>query len=502
MARGRFKLTWQAGSGRRGRWKKMYRGRILYFDGGRGKSDAEAYQRAVAEFDRQKVLIEAELSASRPHRQDYDEAIAEWECVLMAARDAEDNPAMIVAAAKIDELRKRMLRRKPPAVSKRFDYPVRRFGLRIGKVSTALGHSDVSKAAQVVADSVVGELDLTEQDEDHLAEIVRIYAGDAIWKDRLAKAQKKSDEAAAEVSVRARVASYVLKKRNSGITASASENIRRRLEYMQRKIGPDVDASLITGKHVDDLHQALLKDCADKRFSRAYAADIFKTAKMFIRWLDEIDVLAQLPKNLKSSSLRITPETPTVLTYSIDQIHQLFTGASDTLQLYMLLALNCGMTQVDISDLRPQDINWQNRTLSRRRGKTADSERVPTVTYKLWDTTFRLLQQLRTEDPNHLLTTVDGKPLRFEGWIEGRFTRRDSVRYQFDRHMKAVGAAGNFKGLKKTSASLLRDHSEFNGIESVFLDHAPRSVSDKHYTKVPTGLLAKALDWLALQYGL
>lgn len=124
MGRGPFKLTWQAGTGRRGRWKKMHRGRIFYFDGGRRKSDAEAYSRAVAEFDRQKVLIEAELCASRLHRQDYEEAVAEWKCVLLVARDAEGNPAMIVAAAKIDELRKRMSRRKPPAVSNRFDYPV------------------------------------------------------------------------------------------------------------------------------------------------------------------------------------------------------------------------------------------------------------------------------------------------------------------------------------------------------------------------------------------
>jgi len=479
----------------------MYKGRILYFDGGRGKSDSDAYARAVADFDRQKVLIDSELQASLPHRHDYEEAIAEWEQVLLASKEARDNPAMIVAAAKIDELRKRLSSRKPRPVSKRFDFPVRRFGLRTGQVVSALTQSDVAKSAGLIADSVLEELDVPEEDRDYVARVVQAYAGDAIWKDRLAKIQSNPDSANQQKTLKARIASYLAKKRPSGITATSYENIRRRLEYLQRTLGANLDASTITGKHLDDLHQALLKDCESKRFSRNYAADVIKTVKTFIRWLDEVEILPQLPRNLTSKSLRINREPPVIEAYSIEQVQNYFVEASPQLQLYVLLALNCGMTQIDISDLKPEDVNWTRGTLTRKRGKTASSTRVPTVTYKLWTRTLDLLLQLRSEDSDRLLTTSKGESLCGQGYREGRFVRRDAVRDAFEWHRKRRKLVGNFRMFKKTSASLLRDHPEFNGIEPVFLDHAPRSISDKHYAKVPETLLAMGLDWLETKYG-
>ena len=45
----KLKLTWQPGSGNRpGRWKKKYKGQSYYFPTGKGKSDSDAYQAALA----------------------------------------------------------------------------------------------------------------------------------------------------------------------------------------------------------------------------------------------------------------------------------------------------------------------------------------------------------------------------------------------------------------------------------------------------------------------
>lgn len=45
------KLTWQQGSGKRsGRWKKIYQGQTLYYDGGSGKEDRDAYGLATYRF--------------------------------------------------------------------------------------------------------------------------------------------------------------------------------------------------------------------------------------------------------------------------------------------------------------------------------------------------------------------------------------------------------------------------------------------------------------------
>jgi hypothetical protein len=58
MAR-KYTFTWQAGSSSRtGRWRKKYRGVTYYFCGGRGKTDREAYQAAVDEWNSLKKKLD------------------------------------------------------------------------------------------------------------------------------------------------------------------------------------------------------------------------------------------------------------------------------------------------------------------------------------------------------------------------------------------------------------------------------------------------------------
>ena len=94
------------------------------------------------------------------------------------------------------------------------------------------------------------------------------------------------------------------------------------------------------------------------------------------------------------------------------------------------------MTQVDISTLKPESVDWNAGTLTRKRGKTAHFERVPTVPYKLWDITLQLLKKLRSDDPNHLLVSSNGKTLRGEELRNGKLVRRDLIRVAFDQAMR------------------------------------------------------------------
>jgi integrase len=502
MGRKRFKLTWQAGKGRAGRWKKMYKGQIHYFHGGAGKSDAEAYSQAVAEFERQKLVIDAELHLARPFRHEYEEAISEWEIALAAAKDAEDGPVMVAAAAKIAELRRRAARQNPSAVSKRSDYPIRRMGLRVGQVSPVITGAAGAEGYADVELSLMDLLDVPESAEEQLATVAQRIAADSRWKERLARTKRSVVQKSSNKTLKAKVDEFVLKKQQSGVTPTFSDHVRRRLTYFQRKVGPELDASEISGKHLDHLHQELLKDTQSGVFSRTYAADVFKSCKMFIRWLHETEVLDSLPRNLTSRSLQVTVDRPTVQTYTVEGIRTVYNAASPRVRLYVLLALNCGMTQVDIAVLKPLDVDWHNGTLTRKRAKTANSERVPTVTYKLWNSTLDLLRAECSTDSEHLLTTSLGEPLRVETLRDGKLVKRDTIRGQFTQTLRSLDMKADFKSLKKTSASLLRDHPQFNGIEAVFLDHAPKSMSDKHYTKVPTSLLEAALGWLEVQFAL
>ena len=67
-----LKLTWdKAGS----RWKKIYKGRVLYFPFGAGKSDSLGYKRALEEFTRRRAEIDSRTEAQKPPRDAYEEAI-------------------------------------------------------------------------------------------------------------------------------------------------------------------------------------------------------------------------------------------------------------------------------------------------------------------------------------------------------------------------------------------------------------------------------------------
>lgn len=48
----------------------------------------------------------------------------------------------------------------------------------------------------------------------------------------------------------------------------------------------------------------------------------------------------------------------------------------------------------------------------------------------------------------------------------------------------------------------LRNNRHYQGLESLFLDRAPVSMADKHYTTVPQDLLNEAVLWLGDELGI
>jgi hypothetical protein len=104
--------------------------------------------------------------------------------------------------------------------------------------------------------------------------------------------------------------------------------------------------------------------------------------------------------------------------------------------------LNCGMTQKDIADLAIAEVDWDEGRIIRKRSKTGDCESVPTVNYKLWPETFRLLRQERAQDSSELvLLNSNGSPL----WTEqisaaGKYQKTDNVKNAFDRLQHGLDA--------------------------------------------------------------
>ena len=62
-------------------------------------------------------------------------------------------------------------------------------------------------------------------------------------------------------------------------------------------------------------------------------------------------------------------------------------------KLYLLLMLNAGMYQADVSDLGADEVNWQAGTITRKRSKRWKAVGSMSVTYKLWPETVELLRE-------------------------------------------------------------------------------------------------------------
>lgn len=126
---------------------------------------------------------------------------------------------------------------------------------------------------------------------------------------------------------------------------------------------------------------------------------------------------------------------------------------------------------------------------------------MPEVNYLLWTETLKLLKQ--EHKPNSIgrvLVNANGAPLCTERvGDDGKFKRTDNIKNAFDRLKKKIDLSKPLKSLKKTSASLLRGNEKYQGLEGLFLGHAPKSMSDKHYTAVPEKLFDEAISWLATE---
>ena len=108
-----------------------------------------------------------------------------------------------------------------------------------------------------------------------------------------------------------------------------------------------------------------------------------------------MEVIKSLPRVLDSQSkaLAIQELRNKPVVFSNEELATLFRAAKPRMKLYMLLMLNCGMTQKDVSDLNVLEVDWEEGRIIRKRSKTRGNGNVPEVDYRLWPETWDLLQQ-------------------------------------------------------------------------------------------------------------
>ena len=194
----------------------------------------------------------------------------------------------------------------------------------------------------------------------------------------------------------------------------------------------------------------------------------------------------------KDKSLKIdkgsAEATANIKTFTVDQIKTLLNRASRRTKLYILLALNTGMYQVDIAAMKRSEIDLEAQTITRKRSKTKNITSVPTVTYRLWDETAELLKQEMAAEGELALVGENGNPLRAHA---GNRARNDAVKNAFFRLTDKTGIKGSFKMFRKTSASKLKD-SPWHDVVDLFLGHAAAKISDVSYAESGTRAIGRS----------
>ena len=504
----KFELTFQRGAeGRVGRWKKFYRGKAYYLGSGRGKSDVASYREAVAAWAALKVKLDAEIvRLPRSCDAEYDEVIREWELVLSWSVQHGADEEAVVAREMLGELRERREKVRQPPVThsdrlwSRFR-PEQKVLEELAELAKTRGSGDLEQFRFEMLKRR-GKIAMLEKSSS-IDEVSSTQRAEIQWQDRLAN---QSQVAAAEEthSLGGWVKMFLAKEQQrvgaGDLSPGRFTSMKASIFYFRNWAGADVDVSTIAGQTLTRYHSHLLELMAADRCAATYARDRLVAVKTLIRWLWGQDAIENLPKNIDSKELKITRRTTTPETMTHAEVATLLRETTGLNRLCILLGLNCGMTQKDISDLLDADVSWPTGTITRKRSKTANHVGVPTVTYQLWPETLRLLQQHRSQTEVVLLTKA-GKRLVEERLDEtGSYRKSDSVKSAYDRRMAKLPFSKPFKLLRKTSATLIHSNPQFRGLDQLFLGHAPASIAERHYVATSKSALDDALEWLRAEY--
>ncbi len=309
-------------------------------------------------------------------------------------------------------------------------------------------------------------------------------------------------------TVQAQVEAWLRKQQAKVATEGMSpvrwNTLRACVSHFAAFLGESADVSIINGERLDGFHNFCLSKIGDRiqdgkaGWSARYTQEVFAVARQWIRWLWGKDLI-QLPKNL-DDRWRFESSSPEIKTWSTEEIKRVVGEAPGKLKLALLLMLNTGMTQKDVSDLQDTEVNWRDGTITRKRSKSRKRKNAPTVCYKLWPITFALLKKHRSGKDTVLLTKSGNSYLRFIH-VNGKLISRDNFAGSFRQLRERLDFRKPMKLLRKTSASLLESHPVYGRLTSLFLGHAPASIKDKHYAQVPQTLFDEAVTWLGQQYG-
>jgi len=185
-----------------------------------------------------------------------------------------------------------------------------------------------------------------------------------LWKDRLDAQAKRLDHVGDDDTFATNVEMFLQTKRNEvaagQLSAVRADSLRTYLDIAMDYLGKNSSVAKIDAALLANFRNYLLERIASKEISAYYGRDVFAAFKLLIRWVaNNTDKLEALPRNIDDKRLNIAISRQKAKTLSAEAIKQLLKQATSRTRLYLLLGLNCAMTQQDMSDWALAHYRWR-----------------------------------------------------------------------------------------------------------------------------------------------
>jgi integrase len=315
-----------------------------------------------------------------------------------------------------------------------------------------------------------------------MEELVDIFNVGKLWKERTRTVQPAEESGTRTIGTMVRDWLAIKRQQVGGkITPGRFANLKRHIDAFADFLGRQSPAGAINEQTWHDYNLSIIKAVNAGEYGDNHARRGLQGAAQQFCEFCFMSGWAAMPKNLRSKELRVHIQVKKVKTLPLSDIRTLYTAAQGPMRLYLLLMLNCGFRSGDISSLQRHEINWERGTITRQRVKTKKHHPgVPTVTYKLWPETLRLLKEHDSGQATVLLNTR-GNPL-----VVSRLTaddghsKWDNVGRAYERVARSVGIPTDHKRIRATMSSLIGG-SQFMPFTELFLGESPRGIAAKHY---------------------
>ena len=301
-------------------------------------------------------------------------------------------------------------------------------------------------------------------------------------------------------------ASYLKRKKilveNGELSHGRYERMRISLDFFRKWFG-NRTIHAITPVTLLDFHTHLIELVGARTYARETAKQFMTDAKQFIRYIGDVYDDYHIPRNLGSRGLNVKVEQKEVAAFTPAEIKAILKKCpTERTRLFVLLALNMGMTQWDISTIYRFQLDYKTGYLTRKRGKTKWHPSVPTVKYKLWKPMLRLLKKFDSGGDVVLLNEAGTPLVRYKFRDDGKSLRIDAIGGKLTQVANTVAKGKHFKHLRKTGATLLASHPRYFFCSWQYLGHSARTIAERHYIAPDQPLFDESISWLGKQFGI